>query len=58
MRRFLYFAFCIAGMIGFFFVVKFLVTDISEGFGDGLFVGVFLTIFLTWAAERVSAPNK
>jgi len=58
MRRFFYFAFCIAGMIGFFFFVRFLVTGISEGFGDGLFTGVFLTIFLMWAAEKVSATNK
>jgi hypothetical protein len=58
MRRFLAYAFCIAGMIGFFFVIKFLVTGISEGFGDGLFTGVFLTIILMWGAERVSASKK
>lgn len=58
MRRLFAYIFCTAGMVGFFFLVKFLVTGISEGFGDGLFTGVFLTILLVWGAEKVSLPKE
>ena len=53
MRKLFYFTFCTAGMIGFWYFVKFMVTGISERFGDGFFCGVFMIVFLMWFLERV-----
>jgi hypothetical protein len=39
-------------MIGFWYFCKYLITGVSEQFGDGVFVGSMITIVLFYIAER------
>lgn len=55
MFKLLYFAICIAGMIGFFYLCRFLIYSVSLEFGMGVATGVGMTIVLMWLAERVQA---
>lgn len=42
MRTVVYYALCTAGMIGFYYLVRFFITGISPDFGNGFFVGAVL----------------
>jgi len=53
MRRFLAYAFCTAGMIGVYFMLRYAIYGVSEGFGDGFAVGMATMAILFWGAERV-----
>lgn len=56
-------ALCIAGMTGFWYLIKFLVNGISNDFAYGFGAGVFLFVFMFWLCERwgvlfVVEPSK
>lgn len=53
MRKLFYFTFCTAGMIGFWYFIHFMITGISEGFGDGFFCGIMLIVILMWLIEKM-----
>ncbi|QKD01501.1 hypothetical protein EB235_08230 [Mesorhizobium loti R88b] len=53
MRRALAFALCTAGMIGVYFLVRFIVTGISPDFGYGAAVGFMICALLFWLNERI-----
>ena len=46
MRKISFYVVCLALMLCFWALLKYLVKSISEDFGDGFFVGVFLTVYL------------
>lgn len=52
MRRFLAYAFCTAGMIGFYFICRFMIYSTNDDFGFGFAAGAGLLIFLLWLCER------
>ena len=56
-RRFLAYALCVAGMIGVYFAVNFLVTGISRDFGYGFVIGGFTMTVLLWLGEKVGSPS-
>lgn len=58
MRKLFYFSFCIAGMTGFWYFCKYLITGVSEQFGDGVFVGSMITIVLFYIAERAERRQR
>ena len=47
----------VAVMIGFYFLIHWLVTGISSQFGDGFFVGMMLMLLLVYGAWRVSPES-
>jgi len=53
MRKLFYFTFCTTGMIAFWYFIRFMVTGISERFGDGFFCGIMLIVILMWLIERM-----
>lgn len=52
MRRAIVYVLCTAGMLGVFWAVRFAIYGVSDGFGDGFFVGVATMAFLFWVADR------
>jgi hypothetical protein len=55
MRRFIAYALCSAGMLGFYFLVRFAILGISRDFGNGFFAGVVFLVALFWIADRLGA---
>jgi hypothetical protein len=55
MLRLFYVTFCIAGMVGFWFLTKFLVTGITPEFGQGFGAGIAFIVILLWLGEKVGA---
>lgn len=53
MRKLVAYALCTAGMIGVYFIVRFLATGISPDFGLGVFIGFMLCALLFWINERI-----
>lgn len=53
MRKILAYALCTAGMIGFYFVARFLTTGISPDFGYGVATGFMICALLFWINERI-----
>lgn len=53
MRRLFYFTFCTGCMVGFWYFVSFMVTGISEDFGDGFACGVMMIVVIMWSLERM-----
>lgn len=53
MNRFVAYALCTALMFGVYAVLRYIVYDAGNGFGDGFYAGAMTMIILFWAAERV-----
>lgn len=53
MRKVIFYAVCIALMLGFWWLIKFLVIGISSDFGIGFFSGIAMMAVLYYAAERL-----
>lgn len=53
MRRILAYALCTAGMIGVYFIVRFIVNGISPDFGYGFVIGGFVIAVMFWLNERI-----
>lgn len=58
MRKLFYFSFCTAGMIGFYYLINYLVTGAKGSFGDGFAVGVGLSIILFYLATRAERDQR
>lgn len=50
-----YYVFCIGGMIGFWFLCRFLITGISAEFGYGVATGATFWVILLWLGEKAGA---
>lgn len=55
MRKLIYFTICTAGMIGFWYLIRFFVIGIDPMFGHGFATGVALFVILFWLGERLGA---
>lgn len=53
MRKVIFYAVCIALMLGVWWLIRFLVVGISPDFGHGYFVGIAMMAILYYAAERL-----
>ncbi len=53
MRKVSFYVICLALMLCFWAMLKYLIKGISPDFGDGFFVGMSLTIFLAFVAEKL-----
>jgi hypothetical protein len=58
LRKLFYFIFCTAGMIGFYYLINYLVTGAKGSFGDGFAVGVGLSIILFYLATRAERGQR
>lgn len=58
MRAIVYFLLCTAGMVGFWYLIRFLILGVSEDFGDGFFIGCALTTVLVFLAEKADKAQK
>jgi hypothetical protein len=55
MLKLIYFALCIAGMIGFFYLCRWVVYSTTFDFAMGLGTGVAATVTLFYVAEKVQS---
>lgn len=53
MRKMIFYAVCIALMLGVWWLIKFMVVGISADFGIGFVAGIALMAVLYYAAERL-----
>ena len=53
MRKLIFYGLCIALMLGYWWLIKFLVVGISTDFGIGFVSGIGLMAILYYAAERI-----
>lgn len=60
MRRAIAYALCLAGSVGYYFLMRFFAVGVGPDFGLGFVSGMMLLAILLWLAERAekSSPTR